>query len=57
MTKIDIENLKKIQKELKIYANIIINDFGERDPRLIHIVKLLKGLDLEFEEYFNSINK
>lgn len=57
MTEIDIEKIKEVRKKLKIYVNIITDDFVEKDSRLNHILKLLKGLDLEFEEYFNIINK
>jgi len=50
----DIELLKELRKKIKIYSDIVINDFSDKDSELRHLIKLLKGIELEFEDYLKN---
>lgn len=54
MTQQDIDLLNKLRKKIKIYSDIVIIDFADKDSELKHLIKLLKGIELEFEHYFKN---
>lgn len=54
MTQQDIDLLNELRKKIKIYSDIVIQDFSEKDSELRHLVKLLKGIELEFDHYLKS---
>ena len=54
MTKQDIELLNELRKKIKIYSNVVILDFADKDSELRHLIKLLRGIELEFESYLKD---
>lgn len=54
MNEIDRELLTELRNKIKIYSDIVIKDFADKDYKLKHLVQLLKGIELEFESYLKD---